>query len=115
MLGHHVLVDWYGITPVRLQDVPALTHCCLQAAQRCGLTPLGPPCVHRFPGGGVTAVLLLAESHLALHTFPERGFMALDIFTCGAAEATAALEVFRTALAPQHERLVTTVRGAELT
>jgi S-adenosylmethionine decarboxylase len=47
------------------------------------LRPLGPPVWHRFPGpGGITGFLLLTESHVAVHTFPERGFAAFDLYCC---------------------------------
>ena len=56
---------------------------------------------HPFgPGLGVTGVVLLAESHISIHTWPEQGYAAIDIFMCGAAEPQRALDVLREALAP---------------
>ena len=48
-----------------------------------GLRPVAPPVLHRFPDpGGITAVLLLSESHLTCHTFPEAGYAALNLYCC---------------------------------
>jgi S-adenosylmethionine decarboxylase len=107
-------VDCYGIAADRLADADTLRDCLYAAARQCGLTPLAPAVLHHFPGGGVTGFLLLAESHIALHTYPEHGYLALDLFSCGPADPRAALEVFRTALAPQQEHVTVTPRGNEV-
>ena len=73
--------------------------------------PSGAP---SFRGGGLTGYLLLSESHIAVHTYPELGFAALDIFACGAGDPSAALDVLRTGLAPRRERVTTATRGQGL-
>lgn len=97
-VGRHLLADLHGAEPARLDDAELLARCLREAAERCRLTPIGGPVMHRFPGGGVTGFLLLSESHIALHTYPERGFMALDVFSCGAGDPRSAVEVFEKAL-----------------
>jgi S-adenosylmethionine decarboxylase len=82
-VGIHVLLDGYELLPERLTDAHGLAEALLAAAQAAEMTPLSEPVLHVFPGGGVTAFLPLAESHLALHTYPERGYIAADCFTCG--------------------------------
>lgn len=63
-------------------DPAALRAGCLQAVATAGLTPVGE-LFHRFePGGGVTGVVLLAESHLAVHTWPELGAVTIDVYVC---------------------------------
>jgi S-adenosylmethionine decarboxylase len=114
MIGRHLMADFYGVAAGPLRDGGLLCRCLLDAAARVGLTPVAPPAVHVFPGGGLTAFLLLAESHIALHTYPERGFLALDLFTCGTGDPHAALEAFREALRPEGMSLTTTRRGVEL-
>jgi S-adenosylmethionine decarboxylase len=47
------------------------------------MTPLSEPVLHAFPGGGLTGFLPLAESHIAFHSYPEVGYLAADVFTCG--------------------------------
>ena len=82
-VGIHILLDGYEISPERLTNTPLLSQALTDAALAAEMTPLSEPVVHRFPGGGLTAFLPLAESHLALHTYPERGYIAADCFTCG--------------------------------
>jgi S-adenosylmethionine decarboxylase len=114
MIGRHLLADLYGILPGRLDDVALLRRCLEGAAAECGLTPVAPPALHRFPGGGVTGFLMLAESHIALHTYPEHGYLALDIFSCGAADPCRALAIFRDLLQPREERVRLAPRGEEV-
>ena len=114
MIGTHLLADFYGIAAERLNDVNLLRACLQDAACCCRLTPLKPPMLHPFEGGGITRFMLLAESHIALHTYPEHRFMALDIFSCGTAQPQDALEVFREALLPQRVQVTTSKRGDEV-
>ena len=111
MLGRHMLADFFGVAVERLDDVEQLAACLESAARSCGLTAVAPPLLHRFDGGGVTGVILLAESHIAVHTFPEHGYAALDIFSCGDSDPHRALNVFRAALAPQREQVTMASRG----
>ena len=70
-------------------DVEAL----LRQAARAGELTVGGSAIHEFPGGGVTGVLLLSESHFSVHTWPERGHATADLFTCGATVPRRAHEV----------------------
>ena len=86
MIGQHVLADLYDVASDRLVDAGLLADCLDEAARRGGMKPIGPPVLHRFDGGGLTGYLLLAESHIAFHTYPEHRYLALDIFSCGGAD-----------------------------
>jgi S-adenosylmethionine decarboxylase len=114
MIGSHLLVDFYDVAPERLNDADALARLLNAAAAAGHMHPLGSPVMHSFPGGGVTGFLLLSESHLALHTYPEHGYLALDLFSCGQADPRAALAVFREALTPGYDQATAIVRGAEI-
>src|SRR4051794_4936421 len=114
MIGRHLLIDFHDVAAGRLDDAELLSHLLGEAARRGGLTPLGPPVLHQFEGGGLTGYLLLSESHIAVHTYPELGFAAIDIFACGSGDPHAALDVFRTELAPGRERVTTATRGEGL-
>ncbi len=97
MNGHHHTADLSGCAPDRLAmvDPQALRALCIAAVQASGLTPVGE-LFHRFPTpGGVTGVVLLAESHLAVHTWPELGAVTLDAYVCnfGADNSAAALRL----------------------
>lgn len=68
--------------------------------------------VHLFEPHGGTAIALLAESHLAIHTWPERDYVAIDAFTCGQrVDPAAGLDVLRREFQPAHERVSQIVRG----
>lgn len=114
MIGTHLLIDFYGISPAQLDAPELLADCLTTAARAVCLTPLAPPVIHRFAGGGVTGFLLLAESHIALHSYPEHGYLALDLFSCGNGDPLAAVAVFRATLCPEYEQVVTAVRGREV-
>ena len=107
MIGQHLLADLYDVASDRLVDAGLLADCLDDAARRGGMKPIGPPVLHRFKGGGLTGYLLLSESHIAFHTYPEHRYLALDIFSCGSADSKAALSVFLAALEPGREHLTT--------
>jgi S-adenosylmethionine decarboxylase len=114
MIGQHLLADLYDVASDRLVNGGLLADCLDEAARRGGMKAIGAPVLHRFDGGGLTGYLLLSESHIALHTYPEHRYIALDIFSCGRADAKAALRVFIAALEPGRERITTAPRGAEI-
>lgn len=79
----HGLLDLYGCDATLLRDDTRLKSLLQQAATEGGATILDCR-FHRFGGeGGVTGLLLLAESHISIHTWPEHQFAAIDIFLCG--------------------------------
>jgi S-adenosylmethionine decarboxylase len=80
--GRHVLVDISGATSEMLNDLDALEQSLRQAAVTEGVIVLGA-IKHAFSPTGVTILLLLAESHVSLHTYPEQGKAFFDAFTCG--------------------------------
>lgn len=82
-LGTEWIVDAHGCDPSSLRSGETLGRLFARIVDELGLHPAGEPVWHVFPGqGGVTGVLLLCESHLACHTFPERGFAAFDLYCC---------------------------------
>lgn len=88
-LGVHVLVELAEAPIAKLTDADALAVAMSAAVAASGATALAPPWVHRFPNGGLTALVPLAESHVSVHTWPERGMAALDAFTCGTTDVDA--------------------------
>ena len=65
-----------------MDDLPYIRNALLEAAEKTGATIVGQS-FHQFSPQGVTGVVSIAESHLAIHTWPEFGYAAVDIFTCG--------------------------------
>ena len=81
-LGRHLLCEYHGCDR-ELLDLPDRVRAeLLVAVTRAGATPI-ENFVHRFTPHGVTGVVIIAESHFAIHTWPEYGFAAVDLFTCG--------------------------------
>jgi S-adenosylmethionine decarboxylase len=82
--GTEWIVEAFGCDPGRLADPEALRALFDRAVSELSLRPVEPALWHVFPGepGGVTGLLLLAESHLTVHTFPESGFAALNLYCC---------------------------------
>ena len=112
MLGRHLLADFHGCPPALLSDAAAIEAALVTAARAAGATPLFAR-LHRFgEGQGVTGVVLLAESHLSIHTWPEHGFAAIDVFMCGACRPERAVAHLREALRPGEVRLCDQARGA---
>lgn len=81
-LGVQVLADLFGCDGALLDDPQIIEQLLIEAAKRCGATIVSS-CFHRFSPHGVSGVVVIAESHLAIHTWPEHRFVALDLFTCG--------------------------------
>jgi S-adenosylmethionine decarboxylase len=114
MIGTHLLVDFYEAPAPNLCDAQALSAALVEAAARCRLTIVGGPHLHPFPGGGLTGFVMLAESHIAFHTYPEHGYCALDMFSCGKGDLDSALGAFREALNARRVRVRCIQRGDEM-
>jgi S-adenosylmethionine decarboxylase len=81
--GCEWIVDAQGCDPAPLRSIAVLSALFDRAMRELTLRPVAPPQWHQFPGeGGITGVVLLTESHLACHTFPERGFAAFNLYCC---------------------------------
>ena len=81
-LGTQWTADLYGCDGPTLDDPARIETDMLEAARIAHATVLSSR-FHRFAPQGVSGVLVIAESHLAIHTWPEQGYAALDVFTCG--------------------------------
>jgi S-adenosylmethionine decarboxylase len=82
--GLHLMANLHGCVGDGdlLRTTAALRGLCLELVARAGLVAVGE-CFHQFgDGGGVTGVVVLAESHLSVHTWPEKRFVTLDVFVC---------------------------------
>ena len=81
-VGKHCILELYACDSSRLDDEAFLRDTITTAAKRAGATLLNL-ITHRFEPQGVTGLALLAESHISIHTWPESGYAAVDVFTCG--------------------------------
>jgi S-adenosylmethionine decarboxylase len=81
-LGRHLLVELHDCDREVLNDLDLIRDVMVKAAIDCGAVVLGNS-FHRFSPQGVSGVVVIAESHLSIHTWPEYGYAAVDVFTCG--------------------------------
>lgn len=110
--GVHILADfWHG---KKIENPKSIRAILLQAVKVSGNTPL-KTIVHKFYPQGVTGLILLAESHIAVHTWPELDYIAIDIFTCGAeTNPDKALSYLRKIIKPKREMVKKIKRGVSL-
>ncbi|MFD2670513.1 adenosylmethionine decarboxylase [Marinicrinis sediminis] len=80
--GRHVAVDTWGVQFEKLNDAEWLEAQMVEAAEASGATVLSVQ-GKQFEPQGATVLVLLSESHLSIHTYPEKGFAAIDCYTCG--------------------------------
>ena len=109
--GKHYILDFWG---ARELDNPVLMEQTLRrCVEKAGATLLHIH-LHRFsPSGGLSGVAVLAESHISVHTWPENGFAAFDIFMCGDTRPEQAVEELKKAFAPEAVSVVEYLRGAD--
>lgn len=81
-LGRHILAEFFDCDPNILNNVKLIEELMVNAALECGAT-IVQKCFHMFNPHGVSGVVIIQESHLAIHTWPELGYAAVDLFTCG--------------------------------
>ena len=119
MDGIHLLGEWYECpanTPefTRAERLRAL---CLASVRDAGLTIVGES-FHQFEPQGVTGTVLLAESHLAIHTWPEYGFVTVDVYVCNLAtdnseKAKNLFDTLQAAMKPKRTKYQQIVRGGK--
>jgi len=87
-LGTHIIAEFFGCE--ELNNLKFVRDSLKEAALVCGATILHEK-FHKFSPQGLTGYLLLAESHISIHTWPEHGYAAIDVFTCGLMDAEKAV------------------------
>ncbi|MBE9170662.1 adenosylmethionine decarboxylase [Pleurocapsales cyanobacterium LEGE 06147] len=109
-MGTHLVVDaWQA--PAELLNDPDIIRRALLEAIAAGEATLIDICVHQFSPHGVTATVTLAESHIAIHTWPEYGYFAADLFFCGKGKPALAMEVLGNALQAKEMTMKEIQRG----
>ena len=113
-LGRQWLVEFRGCDPARLADLSHVSQAMLDAAREAGATVVTHS-FHHFAaqegGAGVSGAVIIAESHLAIHTWPEHRFAAVDFFSCGPVDMDRGLAVLKTALGAEQEARLILDRG----
>ncbi|SHG99657.1 adenosylmethionine decarboxylase [Streptoalloteichus hindustanus] len=111
--GQHVLAELEGVDAALLDDEPFLRRTLTEVLDLAGAT-VCDVISKQFEPQGVTVLALLSESHASVHTYPERGALFVDVFTCGdRAKPELAVELLTKALRPTRVQSKTIHRGAD--
>ncbi len=81
-LGRHIILELYGVAFNMLNDVKEMERVMTEAVRISGATIIRP-FFHKFSPQGISGIIVVAESHFSIHTWPEYGYAAVDFFTCG--------------------------------
>lgn len=108
--GTHIILDLWGAS--KLDDLQLMESAMREAIDVAGATLLHIHLHHFTPNGGISGVAVLAESHISVHTWPERNFAAFDVFMCGDAKPELCVPVLQKAFDPDHIGISEHLRGA---
>ena len=107
--GTHLLLDLWDAN--HLDDIDRIEKAMRDCVEACGATLLHIHLHHFTPSGGVSGVAVLAESHISVHTWPERDYAAFDVFMCGDAQPENAITVLKRAFFPRRLEVSEELRG----
>ena len=109
-IGRHLIAEYYNCDSDAINNVEYVkSHMC-EVAEKIGATVLGEK-FHQFEPQGVSGTVVIAESHLSIHTWPEKGYVAVDIFTCGGLDPSVGFEYLGQMLKAQSGRVQEILRG----
>jgi len=99
----HLIIDGYGGDVRKMQDLNLIYELLDSYPAAIGMTKIAPPYVFRYTGvnpehWGITGFVLIAESHISIHTFPERGYVNIDVFSCKEFNAEQAIDDLKSRL-----------------
>ena len=114
----HLVVDGYGGDYSKMADTECIYRFLLAYPDAIGMTRITPPHVYRYEGPkpqdwGISGFVLIAESHISVHTFPERRYINIDVFSCKEFEAGEALQEITSAFSLESTRSWVLDRGLE--
>jgi S-adenosylmethionine decarboxylase len=107
--GTHLIIDLWDAH--HLDDIPRMEQAFRDAVRDCKATLLHIHMHHFQPNGGISGVAVLAESHISVHTWPERNYAAFDLFMCGDSEPHKAIPIFEKAFRPGRVVVTEHLRG----
>lgn len=109
-LGRHLLVEYHGCDSHVLNDATTIERLMIGAAKAAKAT-IVTSVFHPFSPQGVSGVVVVEESHLSIHTWPEHGYAAVDFFTCGESDPNLAKDFLAAGLAARRTETVMVFRG----
>ena len=114
----HLAVDGYRADPEKLKDTNLVYHFLDEYPDAIGMTKIVPPQVYTYHGKtpedwGISGFVIIAESHISVHTFPDRRYINIDIFSCKDFDATSSLEVVKRTFGLPEVKVWTLDRGID--
>jgi S-adenosylmethionine decarboxylase len=118
MFGPHLVLEAYGCSKESLADLTLISDTLEAYPEQLNMTKIMPPYVFKYSGAvpddwGVSGIVLIAESHISIHTFPDKGFITLDIFSCKDFDVDQAIEFFCSVFKPESYEKQLLMRGRE--
>ena len=118
MFGPHLILEAYGCKKSQLADLTLISETLEAYPEKLNMTKIMPPYVFKYSGAvpedwGVSGVVLIAESHISIHTFPDKGFVTLDIFSCKDFDVEEAIKYFCSIFKPKSYEKQLLMRGRE--
>ncbi len=107
--GTHLLIDLWGAS--HLDDIQKIEGAMRKCVEACNATLLHIHLHHFSPNGGVSGVAVLAESHISVHTWPERNYAAFDVFMCGDSLPENAITILKNEFCPERVEVTEELRG----
>ena len=116
--GPHLMLDGYGCDKAKLQDLNLVYRILDELPARIGMTKIMPPYVFKYSGlrpedWGLSGFVLIAESHISIHTFPEKNFVSVDIFSCKPFDSEFAAAYLKRAFGMEKVECTVLDRGTE--
>ncbi len=112
--SQHLLIELFDCPSSRLQDKECIENLLIAAATAAKVT-IVQSVFHEFSPQGVTGVVIIEESHLSIHTWPEYGYASVDFYTCGEGLPEQALDVIKKGLSAERVEVIMVDRGLSLT
>lgn len=114
----HLMLDGYGCDRERLEDISLIYNFLSEYPAQIGMTKIMPPYVFRYDAEnpqdwGISGFVLIAESHISIHTFPEKNYLSLDIFSCKNFDSEQAISYVSNLFATQKSEVKLLDRGLE--
>lgn len=109
-MGRHVISELWGCDFEKLNDIHGIEETFVQAALNSG-AEIREVAFHKFAPQGVSGVVIISESHLTIHSFPEHGYASIDVYTCGDLDPNIAADYIAEALGAQTRENIELPRG----
>jgi len=117
--GPHLMVDGYNVDYEILSSLEKITEFLDTLPEKIQMTKIMPPYVFKYDGGekpedwGISGFVIIAESHISIHTFPEKGYFSIDIFSCKDFNIKEAIDIIKEFFQTDKLEIQTTSRGTE--